>query len=111
MTAVQNQPITRKYYCVRGSHELDALWGVYRRGDFSVQLTPTENWLLYFLMTSDKPVSRDTIWNEAWHRGPSLRLTNQVEVYINYLRRKIEPEPRRPRYIVTVRGGGYQFNA
>jgi hypothetical protein len=33
-----------------------------------------------------------------------------VHLYITYLRKKIEPDPSRPRYILTRRGQGYQFS-
>ncbi|MCS7301419.1 MAG: helix-turn-helix domain-containing protein, partial [Fimbriimonadales bacterium] len=34
-----------------------------------------------------------------------------VDVHIRWLRSKVEPDPRNPRYIQTVRGSGYRFEA
>ena len=53
----------------------------------------------------------------GWWRGRPLLETNPitvvvervVDVHINKLRQKIEPEPGRPRYILTARGIGYRF--
>jgi DNA-binding response OmpR family regulator len=50
----------------------------------------------------------ETILTEVW--GPAYTdATQYVHLYVNYLRRKIEPEPRKPRYICTRRGVGYRF--
>jgi len=35
--------------------------------------------------------------------------TSLLRIYINYLRKKIEPDPSNPRYIITERGLGYRF--
>lgn len=35
--------------------------------------------------------------------------TREIDVYIHYLRRKLEPNPARPRYILTVWGRGYEY--
>jgi DNA-binding response OmpR family regulator len=49
-----------------------------------------------------------TILTEVW--GPAYTdATQYVHLYVNYLRRKIEPNPRKPRYICTKRGIGYRF--
>jgi two-component system response regulator RegX3 len=41
----------------------------------------------------------------------SAGTTQNLKLYILYLRRKIEPEPEQPRYLVTVRGVGYMLSA
>ena len=46
----------------------------------------------------------DRVWGPAYTDA-----TQYVHLYVNYLRRKIEPNPRAPRYICTKRGVGYRF--
>lgn len=58
----------------------------------------------YMLKNSEKTLSREEIANYVW--GGRLDSTNIVDVYINFLRKKIEPLAKK-RYIHTVRGIGY----
>ena len=71
-----------------------------------VNLTTTEyNLLLLFVKTPDKVFSRQEILEEVW--GINFELgTNVVDVYINYLRRKLEKQ-NCPKLIQTVVGMGY----
>lgn len=74
-----------------------------------VRLTPTEYALLTYLAThAGKVVTQrallNAIWGPAYGSEPGL-----LRVYVNQLRRKIEPEPARPRYIVTEPGVGYRL--
>lgn len=71
-----------------------------------VSLTTTEyNLLLLFVKTPDKVFSRQEILEEVW--GINFELgTNVVDVYINYLRRKLEKQ-NCPKLIQTVVGMGY----
>ena len=53
-------------------------------------------------------VSIDQLLHEAW--GADVFLTDRVVyTHVNNLRTKIEPDPRQPRHIVSVRGVGYRF--
>lgn len=72
-------------------------------------LTMTESRLLRVLLDHPgRPLSRTQLLDWVW--GYDYRGQNrEVDVYIRYLRRKIEPEPTRPRLIVTVRGLGYML--
>ena len=74
-----------------------------------VHLTPSEFELLRYLMLHEgKPVSHQTLLQSLW--GP--KYTNEVQrlrVTINQLRRKIEKEPDRTRYIHTEHQFGYRF--
>jgi two-component system KDP operon response regulator KdpE len=74
-----------------------------------VRLTPTEWHLLEILVRHQgKLVSQRHLLHEIW--GPSYeRETNYLRVYIAQLRRKLEPDPTRPRYIFTEPGLGYRF--
>jgi DNA-binding response OmpR family regulator len=85
----------------RVSHEV-------RRAGRSIELSPKEYALLeYLLRNPGSPVPRASIVEDVWRmQGDSL--TNVVDVYINYLRRKIDAGSDRP-LIRTVRGVGYQI--
>jgi DNA-binding response OmpR family regulator len=78
------------------------------RAGRSIELSPKEYALLEFLLRNPgRPVSRAAIIEEVWRiHGDSI--TNVVDVYINYLRRKIDMGSERP-LIRTVRGVGYQI--
>jgi DNA-binding response OmpR family regulator len=73
-----------------------------------IDLSPKEYALLEFLLRNPgRPVTRAAIIEEVWRiHGDSI--TNVVDVYINYLRRKIDAGADRP-LIRTIRGVGYQI--
>jgi two-component system KDP operon response regulator KdpE len=74
-----------------------------------VALRPTEYRLLYHLVqNAGRTLPFETILARVW--GPEYRAETQyVHLYVTYLRQKIEPDPHRPRYILTKRGVGYRF--
>lgn len=78
------------------------------RGE-QVKLRPTEYRLLQQLVeNAGWIVPQEVLLSKAW--GPEYRDDNQLlRLYITYLRKKIEPDPATPRYILTERGVGYQF--
>lgn len=73
------------------------------------KLRPTEYRLLTHLVeNAGWIVPQETLLAKVW--GPEYRDDNQLlRLYITYLRKKIEPDPANPRYILTERGVGYQF--
>jgi two-component system KDP operon response regulator KdpE len=80
-------------------------------GDQPVHLTPTEFDLLKYLVAhADRVVTHDVllraIWGDRYGAEP-----HYLHVYINQLRRKLEPDPARPRSILTEPGVGYRFRA
>jgi two-component system KDP operon response regulator KdpE len=79
------------------------------RGDLEVRLTPTEWRLLAALAaTPGHLVTHAALLRAAW--GPSYgRESNYLRVYANQLRRKLEPDTGRPRYLITEPGIGYRF--
>jgi len=79
------------------------------RGDEEVRLTPTEWRLLAALAaTPGQLVTHAALLRAAW--GPSYgRESNYLRVYANQLRRKLEPDTGRPRYLITEPGIGYRF--
>ncbi len=80
------------------------------RGREEVQLTPREYALVeYLAMRAGQTVSRTDIWEHVYEFNSSAS-SNVVDVYIGYLRRKIEREGK-PALIHTVRGRGYILGA
>jgi DNA-binding response OmpR family regulator len=79
--------------------------------DTPVRLTFSEFELLDALMTEPgRLLNRQellrAIWGDSAYRDPRA-----IDVHIRHLREKLEPEPDKPRYIVTVRGAGYRLRA
>ena len=74
-----------------------------------IPLTPTEYDLLRLLAENEgKLLTHPAILRAVW--GPAYREeSNYLHVYVSQLRRKIEPDPARPRYILTVPGVGYRL--
>lgn len=76
-----------------------------------VKLTPTEYDLLKALIkNSGKIMTRQMLLSQVWGTGYSSE-AHYLHVYIGQLRRKIEPDPTHPRFILTVSGVGYRFNS
>ena len=81
---------------------------VYRNGH-RLDLTAREFLLLRHLIENREAVqSRGTLMKAVWNTDADLS-TRTLDVHIAWLRQKLEPEPSRPRHIVTVRGLGYKF--
>ena len=74
-----------------------------------VHLTPTEWSILDVLARHPgRLITQRQLLQQVW--GPSYeRETNYLRVYLAQLRRKLEPEPARPRYLITEPGMGYRF--
>lgn len=88
--------------------ELNRVLRVVRRNGCPIDLTPKEFALLeYLMLNAGKNVSRSSIIHEVWKLS-SDTMTNVVDVYINYLRKKIDAGAPQ-RLIHTVRGAGYRI--
>jgi DNA-binding response OmpR family regulator len=75
-----------------------------------VSLTPHEFTLLRTLMAAPgKAFTRDELLSKLYPREDVAVIDRVVDVHVGKLRQKIEKEPSNPRYILTVRGVGYQF--
>ena len=74
-----------------------------------VRLTPTEWSLLEMLVRhAGKLVPQQQLLTEVW--GPAYEHeTHYLRVYLAQLRRKLEPDPAQPRYLITEPGVGYRF--
>lgn len=76
-----------------------------------VKLTPTEYDLLKALIkNSGKIMTRQMLLSQVWGTGYGAE-SHYLHVYVGQLRRKIEPDPAHPRFILTISGVGYRFNA
>jgi two-component system KDP operon response regulator KdpE len=74
-----------------------------------VQLTPNEFTLLSLLVRNEgKLLTHKTILEEVWGHAYAAE-SHYLHVYVSQLRRKLEPDPARPRYILTEPGVGYRL--
>ncbi|SHI40220.1 two-component system, OmpR family, phosphate regulon response regulator OmpR [Shimia gijangensis] len=79
------------------------------QGEDIVRLTATENQLMkIFAATPGEPVSRNKLVEDLG-RDRDQAQERAVDVQITRLRRKIEADPKQPRYLQTVRGAGYML--
>lgn len=81
-----------------------------RCGGVPVEVTTIEFKLLVaFIRHRGRVLSREQLLDEAWGRG--VYVTDRaVDTHIVNVRKKIEPDPSAPRYLVSVRGAGYRFD-
>ncbi len=106
-------PGQAKYvYCTRGA-VLDVVVDVPRRrvhvGDRSVELTATEFALLETLARQPRRVFTRSQLLDAIHGVAFESYERAIDAHIKNIRRKLEPDPRSPRYILTVYGVGYRL--
>lgn len=82
-----------------------------QRGDEAVTFTRREVEVLEYLQTHrDRPVPREELLNKVWGYDRHLEIeTRTVDIHIAKLRRKLEPTPKEPRFLITVRGAGYRL--
>jgi two-component system KDP operon response regulator KdpE len=92
-----------------GDVMVDLAARVVTRAGAPLRLTPTEWHLLEVLLRNhDRLVSRETLLREVW--GPQYTTdTGYLRLYLAQLRKKLEPEPSKPRYFITEAGMGYRF--
>jgi DNA-binding response OmpR family regulator len=104
-TAGEEEPVYRF-----GDVEMDFARGELRRAGQAVELTSLEFKLLgAFIRSRGRVLDRQRILDGVW--GPGTYITDRVvDNHILALRKKIEPEPQRPRFLVSVRGLGYRFD-
>lgn len=74
-----------------------------------IELTPKEfELLVYFIKRKGRVIDRDTLLDRIWNYDFAGQ-SRIVDVHVSHLRDKIEIDPKRPAYLVTVRGFGYRF--
>lgn len=91
--------------------ELEIDFGRYevRRAGQTVELTPREYDLLFFMAKNrGKVLTREQLLNHVWNYE-FVGDSRIVDVHISHLREKLEDDPKRPRYIKTIRGLGYKL--
>jgi two-component system, OmpR family, response regulator RegX3 len=94
-----------------GSLRLDVNHHAATVEDRALQLTPSEFRLLSLLATDPGRVfTREELVRHLW-QSDFLGDRRAIDVHISNLRRKLEPNPRQPRRLVTVRGSGYKLMA
>jgi DNA-binding response OmpR family regulator len=104
--ATRSGPVQRVAF---GDVEVDLAGRRVMRAGQVVDLTPREFDLLALLVRrAGEAISRDEFLDAIW--GADVHVTHRtVDTHVSALRRKIEPEPESPVYIVGVRGVGYRF--
>lgn len=93
-----------------GDVEVDFVRGEMRKSGQPVELTPLEFKLLaLFIKSRGRVLSRERLLAGAW--SPDTFASERiVDNHIVNLRRKIEPDPAKPRYLLNLRGLGYRFD-
>ncbi|MGZ5354202.1 MAG: response regulator transcription factor [Actinomycetota bacterium] len=94
-----------------GMIRLDPASRTVTKNDGALELAAKEFDLLHMLMSNAGDVLKreqimDEVWDPHWF-GP----TKTLDVHISWLRKKIEDDPSKPRYITTIRGVGFRFLA
>jgi len=80
------------------------------RGGADIVLTPKEFEILYFLAENRGEVfTKEQIYKAVWDEDFLLADSN-IMAFIRKLRKKVEPNPDAPEYILTIWGVGYKFN-
>lgn len=113
------QALLRRVPAAGGS----AAGGVFRFGDVSISFKSAEvtragapvvlsarefQLLRYLIERRGTIVSRDELLSEVWGYQ-ALPSTRTVDVHMAWLRQKLEPNPKHPEFILTLRGLGYKF--
>ena len=93
-----------------GDAELDFGRCELRRNGRVVELSAMEYKLLAaFISRAGRVLTRAQLLDDVW--GPNTHVTDRVvDNQVTNLRKKIEPDPMRPRYLVSLRGLGYRFD-
>ena len=94
-----------------GDTEIDTQTLTAERKGKTIAFTRREMEVLQYLAEhNDRPVSREELLAKIWGYAKDLEIeTRTVDIHIAKLRRKIEPQPATPRYLVTVRMAGYRL--
>lgn len=91
-----------------GQLQVDTVLRIVKRGDETIKLTPIEFSLLETLIRRPgQPFSRRDLINLAW-RDSYFGDERVVDTHIASLRKKLEPNPSSPQFIITVHGVGYR---
>ena len=101
-----NEPVA-----IFGEVSIDLVSRVMRVADEIIKLTATEYSLLVLLYKNDgRVLTHQFILKEIWGQSYSEQ-TQYLRVFVAQLRKKIEKDPNRPKFIITESGVGYRFNS
>jgi two-component system response regulator RegX3 len=80
-------------------------------GTSEVRFTRREIEILQYLSEhSERPVPREELLHKVWGYARDMEIeTRTVDIHIAKLRRKLEPDAKQPKHLITVRGGGYRL--
>jgi two-component system, OmpR family, KDP operon response regulator KdpE len=106
----RNAPADEEAVVTAGSLTIDLASKVALRDGEEVRLTPTEWHLVAVLVrNAGRLVTQRHLLQEVW--GPQYGTESAyLRVHMAQVRKKLEPDPSRPRHFVTERGMGYRFN-
>jgi len=107
----RNTPVDEEPVVTTGTLSIDLARKVVQRNGQEVKLTPTEWHLVEVLVRhAGRLVSQKQLLQEVW--GPQYGTESAyLRVHIAQVRKKLEPDPARPRHFMTERGMGYRFTA
>lgn len=89
--------------------EVDLLKREVKSQNETASLTAKEFEVLALLASSPGRVySREQIMRHLWD-GDFFGEARAADVHVQHIRKKVEPDPQNPRYVLTVRGAGYKF--
>jgi two-component system, OmpR family, KDP operon response regulator KdpE len=111
--ALRRQPVTESQSndLQAGEFRVDLSAHIITRGEEELRLTPKEFDLLTFLIrNSGKVLTHRALLGAVWG-GDYTEQNEYLRVFIGQLRKKIEPDPSKPRFILTEPWIGYRFNA
>lgn len=93
---------------IEGDFRFDkSRYQLFKRGEL-IKLSSKETKLMQFFMENpDQVFSKEQIYTSVWNEGTFD--ANTIMVFINYLRNKIEDDPKNARYLKTIWGLGYTF--
>lgn len=93
----------------RGRFSYDTLTFRFYKDGEEILLSSKENSLMHlFMRRPDQVFTKDMIYEQVWGDSGVVD-DNAIMVYMNRLRNKVEDNPQKPEYIITVRGLGYRF--
>ena len=108
---LRRRPVAPATAMAFGDVTIDVARHVVTKSGVEVHLTPTEFDLLRVLAANmDRVLTHRQLLERVWG-GYAAENSQQLRVYINYLRRKLEDDPAHPRWILTEPGVGYRLRS
>jgi DNA-binding response OmpR family regulator len=93
-----------------GDLQLDLEHHQFRCGEREARLTPRLACLLEMLMRNpNEVITRENLFRKIWETD-FIEDTRTLDVHISWLRKAIEEDPRKPKYLKTLRGVGYRLD-